>query len=119
MRRVASALLLVCCWLTPASLAAQVLEETPTLAGGRIAFGGEVTVTAAPDDRGDFNITDYNRSALQLVRLGLTASIRPFERVTLVSELRAEGDTSGGPWSAIASALYVRVRPWRSRPFDV
>jgi hypothetical protein len=117
--------ILLACLLTfgcvaPRGAAAQGWPaETPTLAGGRIAFGGEITLTAAPDDTGDFNVTDYDRSALQLIRVGLTATIRPIERLTVVTELRAEGDTSGGPWNAIPAALYARVRPWREYPFDI
>jgi hypothetical protein len=72
-----------------------------------------------PDDDGQFNYTDYERSALQLLRLGLTASFRPIDRIALVTELRAEGDTNGGPWTALPFAAYVRIRPWKDRPFDI
>ena len=100
--------------------AAQVLpQETVSLAGGRLTVGGEVTATVAPDDDGQFNYTDYERSALQLLRLGVTASFRPFSRVSFITELRAEGDTAGGDWTALASAAYVRVRPWKDRPIDI
>jgi hypothetical protein len=95
------------------------LTETPTFAGGRITLGGECTVTVSPDDKGRFNLTDYERSALQLARLSLTASIRPIEGIVVVTELHAEGDTAGGEWTTTPYALYVRVRPWRNRPFDV
>ena len=94
-------------------------QETVALAGGRLTLGGEVTATVAPDDDGQFNYTDYERSALQLLRLGVTASFRPVERIALVTELRAEGDTNGGPWTALPFAAYVRVRPWKDRPFDI
>jgi hypothetical protein len=114
------ALVVVAGCLIPRLTAAQGWPaETPTLAGGRIALGGELTLTVAPDDDGGFNTTDYDISALQLVRLGLSATIRPIERLTIVTELRAEGDTSGGPWTALPSTLYARVRPWRNYPFDI
>jgi hypothetical protein len=104
----------------PAMVSGQTwTDETPSLAGGRITLGGEITVTASPDDDGRFNYTDYERNALQLIRVALTAAVRPVERVTLVTELRAEGDTSGGQWTATPYALYVRVRPWRDRPIDI
>ena len=104
----------------PAIAFAQLLpQETVAVAGGRLTLGGEVTATVAPDDDGQFNYTDYERSALQLLRLGVTASFRPFERIALVTELRAEGDSNGGPWTALPFAAYVRVRPWKDRPFDV
>ena len=84
-----------------------------------MTIGGEVTATVAPDDDGRFNTTDYDRSALQLLRFGVTAAFRPLERVTFIAELRAEGDTAGGDWTALPSAAYVRVRPWKDVPFDV
>jgi hypothetical protein len=105
---------------TPAIASAQAwTDETPSLAGGRVTLGGELTVTASPEDDGRFNYTDYERNALQLIRVAMTAAVRPVERVTLVTELRAEGDTSGGEWTATPYALYVRVRPWRDRPIDI
>jgi hypothetical protein len=116
--RLLPALLLVL--VLPAIAVAQGwTDETPSLAGGRVTLGGEVTVTASPEDDGRFNYTDYERNALQLIRVALTAAVRPVERITFVTELRAEGDTSGGPWSATPFAVYVRVRPWRDRPFDI
>jgi hypothetical protein len=109
------ALLLLAC---PA--AAQSLpQETVSLAGGRLTVGGEATATVAPDDDGQFNYTDYERSALQLLRLGVTASFRPFSRLSFLTELRAEGDTAGGEWTALPSAAYVRVRPWKDRAIDI
>ncbi len=100
--------------------AAQTLpQETVSLAGGRVTVGGEATVTVAPDDDGQFNYTDYERSALQLLRLGVTASYRPFSRLSFLTELRAEGDTAGGEWTALPSAAYVRVRPWKDRAIDI
>ena len=94
-------------------------DGTATLAGGRVTLGGELTATVAPDDEGRFNFTDYERSALQLVRFGVTIAVRPIDRVTLVTELRAEGATSGGDWSAIPVAAFIRVRPWRDHAFDI
>jgi hypothetical protein len=116
--RLLPALLLVLA-LPGIAVAQSWTDETPSLAGGRVALGGEVTVTASPEDDGRFNYTDYERNALQLIRVALTAAVRPVERITFVAELRAEGDTSGGPWSATPFAVYVRVRPWRDRPFDI
>lgn len=94
-------------------------EETLTFLDGRVTLGGEATATVSPEDNGHFTYTDYERSSLQLVRFDVAAAIRPIERLTVVVDLRAEGDTAGGEWSAIPAALYVRVRPWRDRPFDI
>ena len=118
MNRLALAFLFVLS-LAADALAQHWTDETPSLAGGRVTLGGELTVTASPEDDGRFNYTDYERNALQLIRVALTAAVRPVERVTLVTELRAEGDTSGGEWTATPYALYVRVRPWRDRPIDI
>jgi hypothetical protein len=113
-------LLLAGAVVCPAAVSGQILpQETVSLAGGRLTLGGEVSATVAPDDDGRFNYTDYERSALQLLRLGVTASFRPIERIALVTELRAEGDTNGGPWTAVPFAAYVRVRPWKDRPLDI
>jgi hypothetical protein len=116
--RLLPALLLVL-WAPASALAQSWTDETPSLAGGRVTLGGELTVAASPEDEGRFNYTDYERNALQLIRVALTAAVRPVERVTLVTELRAEGDTAGGQWTATPFALYVRVRPWRDRPIDI
>jgi hypothetical protein len=94
-------------------------EQTASLLGGRVTLGGEATATVAPEDNGHFTYTDYERSSLQLVRFGIAAAIRPIDRITFVVDVRAEGDTSGGDWSAIPVAMYVRVRPWRQRAFDI
>ncbi len=113
-------LLALCSLMAAAPAGAQLLpQETVSLAGGRLTLGGEVTATVAPDDDGEFNTTDYERSALQLLWLGVTASFRPVERLAFVTELRAEGDTDGGPWTALPFAAYVRVRPWKGRNFDI
>jgi hypothetical protein len=113
-------LILVLVVLLPAVSTAQVLpQETVSLAGGRVTVGGEATATVAPDDEGQFNYTDYDRSALQLLRLGVTATFRPISRVTFLTEVRAEGDTAGGDWTTLASAAYVRVRPWKNRAIDI
>ena len=71
--RIALALALVC----PALASAQLLpQETVSLAGGRLTVGGDITATVAPDDEGQFNYTDYERSALQLLTLWWRLVIR-------------------------------------------
>jgi hypothetical protein len=118
--RLIGPLALIAVTLVPSGLGAQILpQETVSLAGGRVTLGGEFTATVAPDDEGQFNDTDYDRSALQLLRLGVTATFRPISRVTFLTELRAEGDTAGGEWTTLASAAYVRVRPWKDRAIDI
>jgi hypothetical protein len=94
-------------------------DRPVTLLGGRMAVGGEALVTVAPEDTGFFNYTDYDRSALRLVRLGITTTLRANEHVSFLADLRAEGDTGTGQWSGEPYALFVRVRPWLHRTFEI
>lgn len=86
---------------------------------GRLTLGGEAVATVAPRDRGYFNYGDYDRNLLQLVRFDLTATARLGSRVSVLAELRAEGDTAGGPWTGGAYAAYVRLKPWSDRAFEL
>ena len=90
-------------------------EQTATLFDGRVTLGGEATATVAPEDNGHFTYTDYERSSLQLVRLGVAAAIRPIEQLTFVVDLRAEGDTSGGELER-HSGRPLRARAAVARP---
>jgi len=94
---------------------AQVLPEQPvSFANGRLVFGGEVTATIAPEDPGFFNYTSYEFSALRNVRFGVTAEIKASERVQLLGEVRLDQGRV-----LAAYGLYVRVRPWPARRFDI
>jgi hypothetical protein len=98
-------------------------EEWPSgpvsLFDGRVVLGGEALVTIGPDDPGFFNYTDYERSVLQLARLGVVAMVHVSDRISFLAEVRAEGDTTGGPWSGVPYAAFVRLRPWVGRNFEV
>lgn len=85
----------------------------------RVTVGGEVLVTVAPEDRGRLNATDYHRSTLRLVRLGLVSAFRANERVSFVLEVRAEGDSGEGNWTASPYAAYVSLRPVRNGPVEI
>lgn len=106
-------------WSAPAAQAQDWPDGPLTAFDGRLVIGGEALVTIAPEDTGFFNYTDYERSALQLVRLGVVTMVHAGDRLSFVAELRAEGDTSGGPWSGVPYAAYVRLRPWPDRPFEL
>jgi hypothetical protein len=81
---------------------------------GGLFLGGEVSGSAAVGDEGWFNETEYNRSLLHLFRLGVTAELRAGERAAVLSEVRSENlDTVD------VYALYLRLRPWPRRSFDV
>jgi hypothetical protein len=86
---------------------------------GRVTFGGEISVTIGPEDRGYFNYTDYDLSALRLARADFVTAVRANPHLSFLLELRAEGDVSAGHWTASPYAAYVRVRPWASRDIDI
>jgi hypothetical protein len=108
---IAGVLLIAC---TP-PCAGQTLPSAPvTLANGRLTIGGEASAAIAARDQGFFNYTDYEHSALRLVRLAVTAAWQPTDRLAILGDVRTEN------WDELrAYALYVRVRPWRDQPFDI
>jgi hypothetical protein len=98
-----------------ASATAQVLPEEPiSLAGGHFVFGAEVTGTFAPDDPGFFNYTSYEFSALRNLRMGVSAEIRANDHIQVLGEVRFD---QGRVLEAYG--LFVRVRPWPARRFDI
>ena len=103
------------CLAVAGTAAAQVLPEQPiSIAGGHVVFGAEVTGTFAPDDPGFFNYTSYEFSALRNFRMGVSAEIRANDRVQLLGEVRFD---QGRVLEAYG--LFVRVRPWPRRRFDL
>src|SRR5258708_22461195 len=100
----------------PAGARAQWLPAGPiTTARGTVTLGGEVTVTAGRrDETAFFNYTDYEHNALRMFRVSLSGMWRPAARLAFLTELRSENRHRVIPY-----ALYVRVRPWKSRAFDV
>jgi hypothetical protein len=98
-----------------ASLAAQVVPTEPiTAADGRVIVGAEVSATFASTDPGFFNYTDYEYSALRNLRIGVAAEVRASRRLQFLGELRVDHGDHIQPF-----ALYVRVRPWPDRRFDI
>jgi hypothetical protein len=105
--------------LAPAAAAhGQDLPSGPiSLADGRITLGTEISLSATPQDDGEgswFNYTDYERNALRLMRLGLTAEVRVTDRISFLTEIRSENGASIEPY-----AVYARVRPWKDRSLDI
>ena len=94
---------------------AQTLPSEPiVLADGHLTLGGDVSASIGGDDTGFFNYTDYEHSTLRLLRLDLTASLKTGDHLSLLGELRSENVGSPRPY-----ALYLRIRPWTARPFDI
>ncbi len=98
-----------------ASVSAQTLPSDPiVLADGRVTIGGDITASIAPEDPGFYNYTDYEHSALRMMRLGVSANVKAGDHVAFLGELRMENVDKPRPY-----ALYVRVRPWTARRFDI
>jgi len=94
---------------------AQTLPSEPiALAGGRVTLSGDASATYGSDDPGFFDYTDYQHSALRLLRLDLTAAFKAGPHFTLLGEIRSENLDSVRPY-----ALYLRIRPWAARDFDI
>lgn len=108
----------------PASARADILPSRPIVVGNGLAtISGDVSATYActqaddhfcNDDTGFFNYTDYHHSLLRMIRIDLSGSVRAGDHVTVLGELRAENVGGVRPY-----ALYVRIRPWTTRNFDV
>lgn len=94
---------------------AQVLPEEPiSLAGGRIVFGAEASATFAPEDPGFFNYTSYEFSVLRNFRIGVSTELRASDRIQVLGEVRFDQGRV-----VEAYGLFVRVRPWPHRRFDI
>ena len=111
----AAALASVLAGAASARAGAQTLPSEPiVLAGGRLTLGGDVAVSFAPQDPGFFNYTDYEHSALRLVRIDLTAALKAGDHLSILGDIRSENIDTPRPY-----ALYVRIRPWTDRALDI
>jgi hypothetical protein len=87
----------------------------PAPARAQVTVSGEATATlGARDDIAFFNYTDYEHNALRMFRVSLSGMWRPASRLAFLTELRSEDVQRVIPY-----ALYVRVRPWAGRAFDI
>lgn len=101
--------------LTANTGSAQLLPEEPiSVMGGHLVLGAEVSATFAPEDPGFFNYTSYEFSALRNLRLGVSAEVRANDRVQVLGEVRLDQGRL-----LEAYGLFVRVRPFASRRFDI
>jgi hypothetical protein len=105
--------LLVVCASGAAS--AQTLPSEPiALAQGRVTIGGDVSASVGGDDPGFFNYTDYEHSALRLLRIDVSAAVKAGPHFAVLGEIRTENFGRVQPY-----ALYLRIRPWTARDFDI
>jgi hypothetical protein len=94
---------------------AQALPAGPVvLDNGRVTLGGDVSASVGQTDPGFFNYTDYEHSALRLLQLDITGAFKAGDHVSFLGEVRTENMDTIEPY-----ALYVRVRPWTRRNFDI
>lgn len=94
---------------------AQSLPSEPiAFADGRVTVSGDVSAGFGSEDRGFFNYTDYEHSALRLLRIDVTGAVKAGPHFTLLGEVRTENLGGVRPY-----ALYVRIRPWTTRDFDL
>ena len=103
---------------------AQTLPSEPIeFGGGHVTVGGDVSATfscAMPiegscgGDAGFYNYTDYSHNALRLFRVDVSAAVKAGPHFTVLSEVRSENISTVQPY-----ALYLRVRPWSSKDFDI
>lgn len=109
-------LLLLLAWCSAATgAAAQTLPSEPiAFGGGRVVLSGDVSASFAPEDTGFFNYSDYERTTLRTLRLGLTAAFRVSDRISILGDVRSEN--LGGVWPM---ALYARISPLPGRRLDV
>src|SRR4029450_7629712 len=109
--------LVACAVVLWASLpaAAQTLPSEPIVfADGTVALGGGVSFSIPPQDTGFFNYSDYEHSTLRMLRLGVVASVKATEHLAVLGEVRSENGAHPE-----AYGLYLRVRPWSRRNFEV
>ena len=88
--------------------------EPVTFAGGRLLVGGDASVTYGSDDPGWFTYTDYETSAIRRVRAGVAVEARASDRVSFLTEIRAETGVGVTPY-----AWYVRISPLAGRLLDI
>ncbi|HTK28513.1 MAG TPA: hypothetical protein VL309_03125 [Vicinamibacterales bacterium] len=105
----------LCVLSSAVAAAAQRLPDEPiVLANGRVTLGGDVSATIGPSDPGFFNYTDYEHSALRMLRVDLSGLVKAGDHVSFLGEIRTENTDSVQPY-----ALFVRIRPWTNRNIDI
>src|SRR5262249_52116638 len=63
---------------------------------------------------GFFDYTDYEHSALRVLRIDVSVAAKAGPHFTLLGDLRTENFDTLRPY-----ALYLRIRPWVARDFDI
>src|ERR1041385_2576390 len=93
----------------------QALPSEPiSFADGRVTISGDVSASVGSEDTGFFNYTDYEHSTLRLFRIDVSTAVGMGGHFTALAEMRTENLDQ-----VHAYALYLRIRPWIDRPFDI
>ncbi|MEW5982438.1 MAG: hypothetical protein AB1806_08705 [Acidobacteriota bacterium] len=79
-----------------------------SVAGGRVLFAGDLSITVGAPDPGWFTYTDYETSSLRRVRAGLAVEARITSDLSALFEARGETGRGVEPY-----AWYLRYRPWK------
>jgi hypothetical protein len=106
-------------------LRAQGIPSEPIVFGdGHVTVGADVSATVScaetagggscGDDTGFFNYSDYEDSTLRMLRIDVNAVVRANRVLAVLADVRSENGGSPRPY-----ALYVRLRPWAQRAFDI
>jgi len=94
---------------------AQTLPSEPiSIAGGRVVVSGDVSGTVGTRDPGFFNFTDYDHSALRLMRVDVSATVNAGDHFAVLGEVRAENLDQLSPY-----ALFLRVKPWTAHDITI
>src|SRR5262245_12261015 len=94
---------------------AQVLPSEPlAFGGGRLTIGGDISASYGSPDPGFFDYTDYEHSALRMLRINVSAVVKANDHFAILGDVQTENFDSVRPY-----ALYLRIRPWQSRAFDI
>jgi hypothetical protein len=101
-------------WLVFLAASHALAGDPLTFFGGRLRLGGEMSGTIAPEDEGFFNYNDYETNTLRLFRIDLMAEARLAPSVSLLFDGRMDNLAEPRVY-----ALYLRLRPWPSRDFDL
>ena len=99
-----------------------LLAEPLVFGDGRVTLGGDASATFAcstaggicGEDTGFFNYGDYDHSTLRALRVDVAAAIKATRHISILGEVR--GENGERPQ---AYGLYVRLRPWEKRAFDI
>ncbi|HYM23748.1 MAG TPA: hypothetical protein VEU08_11075, partial [Vicinamibacterales bacterium] len=107
--------------LVCAPAGAQTLPSEPiTVADGRVTIGGDVAASVGSSDPGFFNYTDYEYSALRMLRIDISAAVNAGEHVAVLGQVRMDMAIDDVRSAGVEPyALYLRYRPWTSQDVAV